>query len=261
MTSTWSGSEALLGGLGLEPTTPSVSCRTPDSPPATPVDMPESADVVVVGPGITGLTTATLLAERGVDVVLVERNPIGTGSSGRTTAKRSARHGTLGHRIRSEHGTQTLRDYVEAKQAGLDIVAELGASSSVLTQRRDAWTYATERRAQAPRGAQRSRAGHTHAVPAAHAAVRRGHACPLLPARLHTHRRRAYADRHGPLGDQPDPVAADIADRGRERPSARRRGLPRDRQGRIGALRMIDTDRGRGHARPRRATSQGYEPR
>ena len=119
--------------------------RRPDpSAPPSPVDMPESADVVVVGAGITGLTTATLLAERGVDVVVVERNRVGSGTSGRTTAKVSALHGTLGHRIRAEHGTQTLRDYVEANKAGLDLVAEVCAETSVQTQRRDAWTYATD---------------------------------------------------------------------------------------------------------------------
>ena len=94
--------------------------RRPDpSAPPSPVDMPESADVVVVPR---------------------ERNRVGSGTSGRTTAKVSALHGTLGHRIRAEHGTQTLRDYVEANKAGLDLVAEVCAETSVQTQRRDAWT-------------------------------------------------------------------------------------------------------------------------
>ena len=35
----------------------------------------ETADVLVVGAGLAGLHTATLLAERGHDVLLVERRP------------------------------------------------------------------------------------------------------------------------------------------------------------------------------------------
>lgn len=109
-----------------------------------PIAMPDSADVVVVGAGITGLTTALLLAERGVDVVVIERNRVGSGTSGRTTAKVSALHGTLGHRIRAEHGTEALREYVEANTAGLDLVASLCRETSVQVECRDAWTYATD---------------------------------------------------------------------------------------------------------------------
>lgn len=111
---------------------------------STPIAMPGSADVVVVGAGITGLTTALLLAERGVDVVVIERNRVGSGTSGRTTAKVSALHGTLGHRIRAEHGTEALSEYVAANTAGLDLVASLCAETSVQVERRDAWTYATD---------------------------------------------------------------------------------------------------------------------
>lgn len=42
-----------------------------------------SADVCVVGAGFSGLSTALHLAERGVDVILVEANRIGWGASGR----------------------------------------------------------------------------------------------------------------------------------------------------------------------------------
>ena len=41
------------------------------------------ADVCVVGGGFTGLSTALHLAERGVDVVLVEAHRVGFGASGR----------------------------------------------------------------------------------------------------------------------------------------------------------------------------------
>ena len=45
--------------------------------------MTQSADVLIVGGGVTGLSTAIHLAERGVDVVVLERHSIGSGQSGR----------------------------------------------------------------------------------------------------------------------------------------------------------------------------------
>ena len=43
-------------------------------------------DVMVIGGGITGLTTALLLAEQGKNVVLAEAQNIGFGTTGGTTA-------------------------------------------------------------------------------------------------------------------------------------------------------------------------------
>ncbi|MEO7987217.1 MAG: FAD-binding oxidoreductase [Gemmatimonadales bacterium] len=46
-------------------------------------DLPEHADVVVVGAGYTGLAAARALARRGASVVVLERHVIGWGASGR----------------------------------------------------------------------------------------------------------------------------------------------------------------------------------
>jgi glycine/D-amino acid oxidase-like deaminating enzyme len=57
--------------------------------------MNETADVVVVGGGIAGLTIAWELARRGVGVTLLEQERIGAGASGRNT-------GTLLHQVEPE---------------------------------------------------------------------------------------------------------------------------------------------------------------
>ena len=51
--------------------------------PSGPEAAPWSADVVVVGGGIIGCAAAAIMADRGVRVVLVERQAIGAGASGR----------------------------------------------------------------------------------------------------------------------------------------------------------------------------------
>jgi sarcosine oxidase subunit beta len=47
----------------------------------TAADLPESADVVIVGGGVIGTSAAFHLAEAGVDVALVERAQLGSGST------------------------------------------------------------------------------------------------------------------------------------------------------------------------------------
>ena len=53
---------------------------------ASPLDADEQCDVVVIGAGIAGLSTAYELARCGRSVVVVDRGEIGTGMTARTTA-------------------------------------------------------------------------------------------------------------------------------------------------------------------------------
>ena len=52
-------------------------------------------DVVVVGAGITGLTTACLLVRAGARVAVLERRSVGAGTTGRSTAKASVLQGAI----------------------------------------------------------------------------------------------------------------------------------------------------------------------
>src|SRR5205085_2599330 len=66
--------------------TVSLWMNTDVAPEAPPLRGRENADVVVVGSGIAGLSTAYELTERGKDVVVLDRGPIGKGMTSRTTA-------------------------------------------------------------------------------------------------------------------------------------------------------------------------------
>ena len=52
-------------------------------PPAPPLDGDAQADVLVIGAGFTGLSTALHLAERGVRVIVLDAAEPGWGASGR----------------------------------------------------------------------------------------------------------------------------------------------------------------------------------
>ncbi len=66
--------------------TTSVWMATAGTPQARPLNKDTSADVVVIGAGIAGLTVGYLLAQEGKSVVVVDDGPIGGGMTARTTA-------------------------------------------------------------------------------------------------------------------------------------------------------------------------------
>ena len=54
-----------------------------------------TADVAVVGGGMTGILTAYFLKEQGLQVIVLEADRIGGGQTGRTTAKITSQHGVI----------------------------------------------------------------------------------------------------------------------------------------------------------------------
>lgn len=84
-----------------------------------------TADVVVVGGGITGLVTAALLVEEGTNVVVVEAGRLASGVTGYTTAKVTALHGMKYAQLEQNHDADTARAYAEANMAGLSTIDDL----------------------------------------------------------------------------------------------------------------------------------------
>jgi len=80
-------------------------------------------DVAVIGGGITGMTTALLLAREGRSVCLLEQGAIGTGTTGHTTAKVTSQHQITYSRIRTTHGKEAAATYGQAMEAAKERVA------------------------------------------------------------------------------------------------------------------------------------------
>jgi len=121
-----------------------------DSAPAT--DYPSLAgdrrfDVAVIGAGITGLTTALLLARAGLSVGLIEMSRIGSGVTGHSTAKVTSQHGLTYARLRITHGKDGARGYAEANEAAKERVAAfVDEGIDCDFRRRAAYVYASRRR-------------------------------------------------------------------------------------------------------------------
>lgn len=83
-------------------------------------EVPTASDVVVVGAGIAGLTTAYRLARAGRSVLVLEARSVGDGVSGHTTAKVTAQHGLRYARLRRSKGAEAAAHYAAAQLDALE---------------------------------------------------------------------------------------------------------------------------------------------
>lgn len=99
-------------------------------------------DVIVVGAGLTGLTTALLLARAGRRVAVIEARRVGAVTTGNTTAKLSLLQGSQLQKIAARNTRRVLEAYLEANREGQAWLLRYAADHGVPVQRRDALSYA-----------------------------------------------------------------------------------------------------------------------
>lgn len=128
--------------------TPQSLWRSDTDAPHRQGQVPQDNEVVVVGAGIAGLTTACQLARAGRHVTVVESRQVGAGVTGNTTAKVTAQHGLH----YADLGGDRAKRYAEAQIRALDWVAarvEAATGSESATgaacgfERRDSFIYTT----------------------------------------------------------------------------------------------------------------------
>ncbi|GAA4836188.1 FAD-dependent oxidoreductase [Paenibacillus vulneris] len=104
------------------------------------------ADVAVIGGGITGITTAYLLAKRGMKVVVLNAGRILQGTTGSTTAKVTAQHDLIYDEFISHFGLEKARLYYEANQEAITFVKDTVAELNIDCQfsEEDAYVYTSQ---------------------------------------------------------------------------------------------------------------------
>ncbi len=83
------------------------------------------ADVVVIGAGITGLITAYMLKEKGINAVIIEAKEICSGNTQRTTAKITSQHSLIYNKLIKEFGEEKARQYASANQLAIKKYKEI----------------------------------------------------------------------------------------------------------------------------------------
>jgi len=82
-------------------------------------------DVVIVGGGITGITTAYRLLEKGLKIAVIDAGVILNGTTGHTTAKVTAQHGLIYDELIQHLGEEKTKLYYEANREALQFVRDV----------------------------------------------------------------------------------------------------------------------------------------
>lgn len=116
-----------------------------DFPEFPSLDKDIQVDVAIVGGGITGITTAYLLANEGLKVAVLEADKILNGTTGHTTAKITAQHDLIYDEFITNIGKSNARLYYEANTEALNFIKNTIDQLQIDCDfsQQDAYMYAT----------------------------------------------------------------------------------------------------------------------
>ena len=89
------------------------------------VDKDMNVDIVIIGGGLTGITLAYRLRKAMFNVVLLEKEEIGSETSGHTTAKITYLHDLIYADLDEYYGNEYTRMYYESNKEALDEIKEI----------------------------------------------------------------------------------------------------------------------------------------
>lgn len=99
-----------------------------ESTPATnypTLDKDISADVAVIGGGLAGITTAWLLKQEGLQVVVLEADRVCQGTTGHSTAKITSQHDLIYATLDKEFGREKAQQYADANETAVKTMADI----------------------------------------------------------------------------------------------------------------------------------------
>ena len=90
-----------------------------------------SADVCVIGGGITGISTSYYLSKAGMKVTLLERDSLADKTTGNSTAKITSQHGLFYKYLLDDFGKDFAKKYYLANQEAINRIAEIVKSENI----------------------------------------------------------------------------------------------------------------------------------
>ena len=103
-------------------------------------------DVLVIGGGLAGLLTAWSLREKGIDVLVAEQNRICGRTTAHTTAKITAQHGLIYHRLLGTFGPEAAAGYHRANADAVLRLKELCRRAGCPLEEKPNYVYSSDRR-------------------------------------------------------------------------------------------------------------------
>lgn len=102
-----------------------------------------AADVAIIGAGIAGITTAYLLAQSGLSVIVLEAGKVLDGTTGHTTAKVTAQHGVIYNELLQHFGHEQARMYYDGNTEAIRWMRALVQEKQIDCQwaEEDAYVY------------------------------------------------------------------------------------------------------------------------
>ncbi len=125
---------------------PSKELNSREEPTYPRLNDDAETDVVIVGGGITGLTTAYLLKKSGLKVIVLEKHNLVSGTTGGTTGKVTSQHGLKYADLQARLGDETARLYGQANERAIDKIEQIikDEKISCYWSRADNYVYTTK---------------------------------------------------------------------------------------------------------------------
>ncbi len=119
----------------------SIWQKTCSLPVFSPLQGSKKTDVLIIGGGITGILTAYFLKQAGVDCCVAEKGRICQGTTGHTTAKITAQHGLIYHKLVKQTGIETAQKYLQANQSAVEQYRQLCQNLDCDFENKDNFVY------------------------------------------------------------------------------------------------------------------------
>ncbi len=100
-------------------------------------------DVLIIGGGLAGILCAWNLTQAGAKCILIEQNRLMSGVSGRTTAKLTAQHGLIYHKLTKNFGAEKARAYWQANQTAVEALRAIAGKTDCDLKTQNSYIYAT----------------------------------------------------------------------------------------------------------------------
>lgn len=101
---------------------------------------------MVIGAGITGLTSAYLLKKAGLKVAVLEKDTVGGGTTGRTTGKVTSQHSLSYAQLQQTVGKTDTQNYANANQAAINQIEKIVKTEKIDCdwERADNYVFTTD---------------------------------------------------------------------------------------------------------------------